>query len=118
LITLQKVPVPVAVFESDITRIEQEQRINSKSGIYSFFLISLFKLKVFVGISEHVVDRIGPPPSQQSYLVQERILAAARSTGCDAVHPGYGFLSENVEFAELCHQQGIIFVGPPSSAIR
>ncbi len=64
------------------------------------------------------LHRIGPPPSQQSYLVQERILAAAATTGCDAVHPGYGFLSENVEFAELCQQRGIIFVGPPSSAIR
>merc|ERR1719334_2272392 len=62
--------------------------------------------------------RIGPAASQQSYLRQDVILQVAQQVGADAVHPGYGFLSENVEFADLCDQKGIIFVGPPSSAIR
>eukprot|EP00090_Calanus_glacialis_P037295 TRINITY_DN6407_c0_g1_i1.p1 TRINITY_DN6407_c0_g1~~TRINITY_DN6407_c0_g1_i1.p1 ORF type:complete len:700 (+),score=246.56 TRINITY_DN6407_c0_g1_i1:52-2151(+) len=62
--------------------------------------------------------RIGPPPSQQSYLLKDTILEVAKLTGAEAIHPGYGFLSENVEFAEQCQQEGVIFVGPPSSAIR
>jgi len=62
--------------------------------------------------------RIGPAASQQSYLRQDIILKVAKETGADAIHPGYGFLSENVEFAESCQESGIIFVGPPSSAIR
>ena len=61
---------------------------------------------------------IGPPPSQQSYLRQDRILDVAKRSGAQAIHPGYGFLSENVEFAELCQKSGVIFVGPPASAIR
>ncbi|XP_032554401.1 methylcrotonoyl-CoA carboxylase subunit alpha, mitochondrial isoform X2 [Chiroxiphia lanceolata] len=61
---------------------------------------------------------IGPAPSQQSYLAMEKILQVAKVSAAQAVHPGYGFLSENTEFAELCKQQGIIFIGPPSSAIR
>ncbi|NWW29099.1 MCCA carboxylase, partial [Falcunculus frontatus] len=61
---------------------------------------------------------IGPPPSQQSYLAMEKILQVAKVSAAQAIHPGYGFLSENTEFAELCQQQGIIFIGPPSSAIR
>jgi len=62
--------------------------------------------------------RIGPAPSQQSYLKGDHILKVAQETGSDAIHPGYGFLSENVEFANLCQETGVIFVGPPSSAIR
>ncbi|XP_040578900.1 methylcrotonoyl-CoA carboxylase subunit alpha, mitochondrial [Lepeophtheirus salmonis] len=61
---------------------------------------------------------IGPPASQQSYLVQDKIIEVAQKSGAQAIHPGYGFLSENVEFAELCQKKGIIFVGPPASAIR
>ncbi|KAG7239945.1 hypothetical protein INR49_028140 [Caranx melampygus] len=61
---------------------------------------------------------IGPPPSQQSYLSMEKVLEVAKKSGSHAVHPGYGFLSENTEFAEACKQEGIIFIGPPSSAIR
>jgi len=62
--------------------------------------------------------RIGPPPSQQSYLLKDKILEVAKQTGAEAIHPGYGFLSENVEFAEQCQEEGVVFVGPPSSAIR
>jgi len=60
---------------------------------------------------------IGPAPSVDSYLSFEKILDAARSTGADAIHPGYGFLSQNAKFAEACRKSGITFVGPSASAI-
>jgi len=62
--------------------------------------------------------RIGPPPARESYLTIDRIIDAARQTGAQAIHPGYGFLSENAEFAEACAQAGIVFIGPPAAAIR
>ena len=62
--------------------------------------------------------RIGPAAPRDSYLRIEAILAAARASGAQAIHPGYGFLSENAEFAEACAAAGLIFVGPPPSAIR
>ena len=62
--------------------------------------------------------RIGPAAVRDSYLKIEAILDAAKQTGADAIHPGYGFLSENAEFAEACAAAGIVFVGPPASAIR
>ncbi|MGO4622059.1 acetyl-CoA carboxylase biotin carboxylase subunit [Ensifer sp. 2YAB10] len=62
--------------------------------------------------------RIGPPPALESYLSAERIIAAARSVGADAIHPGYGFLSENADFAEAVEAAGITFVGPSARAIR
>ena len=62
--------------------------------------------------------RIGPAPSSESYLVGERVLEAAREAGADAIHPGYGFLSENADFAEACTAAGITFVGPPPEAMR
>jgi propionyl-CoA carboxylase alpha chain len=61
---------------------------------------------------------VGPAPSSESYLVVDRIVEAARSTGADAIHPGYGFLSENAEFAEAVEKAGIAFVGPRPHAIR
>src|SRR5215218_2640782 len=61
---------------------------------------------------------IGPPPAAQSYLSVERVLGAARRTGAQAVHPGYGFLSENVDFARACAAAGIVFIGPPVEAIE
>ncbi|KAE8603810.1 hypothetical protein XENTR_v10014472 [Xenopus tropicalis] len=61
---------------------------------------------------------IGPAASQQSYLAMDKILQVAKRSGAQAIHPGYGFLSENTEFAELCKKERIIFIGPPSSAIR
>jgi 3-methylcrotonyl-CoA carboxylase alpha subunit len=61
---------------------------------------------------------IGPAASRESYLAIERILDAARQTGARAIHPGYGFLSENAAFAEACTDAGIVFVGPPPAAIR
>jgi acetyl-CoA carboxylase biotin carboxylase subunit len=61
---------------------------------------------------------IGPAPSSESYLNIERILAAAAQCGAEAIHPGYGFLSENAEFAVACRDAGLIFIGPPPEAIR
>ncbi len=61
---------------------------------------------------------IGPPPARESYLVIRRIIDAAKATGAQAIHPGYGFLSENEEFATACATAGIVFIGPPAAAIR
>ena len=61
---------------------------------------------------------IGPTPSKDSYLNMTNIVTVAKMTGCDAINPGYGFLSENASFAELCEALDIIFVGPSSKAIR
>ncbi len=61
---------------------------------------------------------IGPPPSSRSYLRRETIIETALKTACDAIHPGYGFLSENPEFAEDVQQAGLVFIGPPAQAIR
>ncbi|MGH7672023.1 MAG: acetyl-CoA carboxylase biotin carboxylase subunit, partial [Gemmatimonadales bacterium] len=61
---------------------------------------------------------IGPAPASESYLNIPRLLAAARDTGCQAVHPGYGFLSERAPFADACLEAGLVFVGPPPAAIR
>ena len=61
---------------------------------------------------------VGPPPSAKSYLDIEAVVEAARATGADAVHPGFGFLSENADFAEALASAGITFIGPPPAAIR
>src|SRR6266513_5270615 len=74
-------------------------------------------------LAPHVRDAdaavlLGPAPSSESYLDVAKLIAAAKDTGCQAVHPGYGFLSERATFAEACKDAGLIFVGPPASAIR
>src|SRR4051812_11715240 len=61
---------------------------------------------------------IGPSPARESYLVGEKIIAAANATGAEAIHPGYGFLSENADFAQAVIDAGIIWVGPNPSSIR
>src|SRR5512142_856677 len=62
--------------------------------------------------------RIGEPAPRDSYLRWQRILDAARETGAQAIHPGYGFLSENEDFAQACADAGLVFIGPPPAAIR
>jgi acetyl-CoA carboxylase biotin carboxylase subunit len=61
---------------------------------------------------------LGAPPPTESYLRGDKLIAAALDTGCDAVHPGFGFLSENADFAEAVQQAGLVFIGPPAAAIR
>ena len=61
---------------------------------------------------------IGPPPANQSYIVIDKIMEAIRATGAEAVHPGYGFLSENMNFAAALEAEGVVFIGPPSPAIE
>jgi 3-methylcrotonyl-CoA carboxylase alpha subunit len=61
---------------------------------------------------------IGPAPAKESYLRGDAILAVAKQSGAQAIHPGYGFLSENEAFAEACESAGIVFIGPPAAAIR
>ena len=61
---------------------------------------------------------IGPAPARDSYLDGKRIIAAALASGADAIHPGYGFLAENADFAEACSAAGLVFIGPPPAAIR
>ncbi len=61
---------------------------------------------------------IGPAAARESYLVVDKIIAAAKATGAQAIHPGYGFLSENEDFCHACEREGIVFIGPPVAAIR
>src|SRR3984957_5974112 len=61
---------------------------------------------------------IGPAPAAESYLRVDAIVAGARRSGCDAIHPGYGFLSENPALPEACERAGIVFIGPPAGAMR
>ena len=61
---------------------------------------------------------VGPAPANESYLRIEKVIAVAKAAGCDAIHPGYGFLSENPQFVDACDAAGITFIGPPASAMR
>ena len=61
--------------------------------------------------------RIGPPPANESYLKIPTIVAAATTTGCEAVHPGYGFLSENDDFVRACEDNDLVFIGPPADVM-
>ncbi len=62
--------------------------------------------------------RIGPAPAAESYLSAPAVVDACLRSGADAVHPGYGFLAENADFAESCQQAGVCFIGPPAAAMR
>ena len=72
-------------------------------------------------MAAHLADRfvcIGPGPSTESYLDINRVMQAAVATGCDALHPGYGFLAERPELAEACVENDIIFIGPDNKVIN
>lgn len=86
-------------------------------------------IEVVVGVSEadrdslpaQLADKavcVGPSPSASSYLRPELLIAAAKGTGCDAIHPGYGFLSEQASFNQACHDNGLVFIGPSVEAIQ
>jgi acetyl-CoA carboxylase, biotin carboxylase subunit len=75
------------------------------------------RISPHVRAADHAVS-IGPPPPSQSYLDMNRLLDAARASGADAIHPGYGFLAERAAFADAVEKAGLIFVGPPAAAIR
>ena len=62
--------------------------------------------------------RLGPAPARESYLDGARVLEAAKRTGAQAIHPGYGFLSEQADFAQACADAGLVFIGPPPAAMR
>jgi 3-methylcrotonyl-CoA carboxylase alpha subunit len=72
---------------------------------------------VHVAFADEAI-RIGRAPAKESYLDVDAVLAAARTSGAEAIHPGYGFLSENADFAEACTRAGIVFIGPSADAIR
>ena len=65
-----------------------------------------------------VAVRLGPAPARESYLSVERVVQAALDSGAEAVHPGYGFLAENADFAKALADKGIVFIGPPVSAVE
>ena len=89
-----------------------------KMGISTVAVYSeVDKHALHVKMAEEAV-LLGDAPAKDSYLKADALLSAALKLGVDAIHPGYGFLSENADFADACEQKGIIFVGPPSKAIR
>ena len=69
------------------------------------------------GLADEAVH-IGSAPANESYLVMDRIIEAAKKTGAEAIHPGYGFLSENADFCRRCAEENIVFIGPPTGAIE
>ncbi|MDX1743500.1 MAG: biotin carboxylase N-terminal domain-containing protein, partial [Ruegeria sp.] len=75
------------------------------------------KNALHVSMADEAVH-IGPPPANQSYIVIDKVMDAIRQSGAQAVHPGYGFLSENAKFAEALEAEGVAFVGPPKGAIE
>src|SRR5712692_9930009 len=74
------------------------------------------RASLHVRVADQAVH-IGPSPSSESYLVIDKIIEAAKKSGAEAIHPGYGFLSENAEFAEAVERAGLVLIGPPVSAM-
>ena len=89
-----------------------------KMGIQTVAIYSdADKSALHVQMADEAVH-IGPPPANQSYIVIDKVMDAIRQTGAEAVHPGYGFLSENPKFAEALEAEGVAFIGPPKGAIE
>jgi acetyl-CoA carboxylase biotin carboxylase subunit len=89
-----------------------------EAGIHSIAVYSdVDRASLAVQMADEAAH-LGPAPSAESYLRVDKIIAAARQYGAEAIHPGYGFLSENADFAEACAAAGIVFIGPPPAAIR
>lgn len=93
-------------------------KASSEMGIQSVLVVSDVDAESLAAQEASQVIRIGGQTATESYLNQTKIIEAARSTGCQAIHPGYGFLSENAEFAEAVIKAGLIFVGPSPESIR
>ena len=87
-------------------------------GIESVVVVSEADRDSMAAVLADQVVCIGPGPSPESYLDIDRVLAAATLTGCDGLHPGYGFLAERAELAEACAKHGVVFIGPSADAIR
>lgn len=100
---------------------EIAERVLKTAKLHGYETVTVFseadKNSGYTKMSDQSV-LIGPPPSAQSYLQGERIIAKAKELGCDAIHPGFGFLSENADFAQSCHENQLTFIGPPPEAIR
>ncbi|HEU4386797.1 MAG TPA: biotin carboxylase N-terminal domain-containing protein, partial [Blastocatellia bacterium] len=75
------------------------------------------RLALHVRMADQAIH-IGPSPSRESYLAIDKIIDAARRAGAEAIHPGYGFLSENADFAEAVERAGLVLIGPPAAAMR
>ena len=89
-----------------------------RMGIASVAVYSDADQEALHAVSADEAVRIGPPPSSESYLLIDRLVEACRRTGAQAVHPGYGFLSENSLFVDALASAGITFIGPSSRAIE
>ncbi|XP_074593532.1 methylcrotonoyl-CoA carboxylase 1 [Brevipalpus obovatus] len=93
-------------------------RTARKMGLTTTAVYSNFdRDSMLVHLADEAIN-LGPSPTADSYMNKEKIIAAAKRCGAQAIHPGYGFLSENPEFADLCDSNGLIFIGPPASAIK
>ncbi len=93
-------------------------RACQQEGIESVIALSEADANGFVASKAEKVVLIGPAPARESYLSIDKIVAAAKAESCDAVHPGYGFLSENAEFASRVIEAGLVFIGPTPESIR
>ena len=94
------------------------QRACSELGVRSVAVYSdVDRTSLHVRFADEAYE-IGPAPSRESYLSIEKLLSVARLAGCDAIHPGYGFLSENPAFARACAGAGVTFIGPSAEAME
>ncbi len=93
-------------------------RTTKRLGIEAVVVVSAADRDAPYTRDADAVVQLGPAPSAKSYLRPEALIQAARQTGATAVHPGWGFLSENPQFADLCVQHGLTFIGPPASVMR